>query len=46
MSKSAIQPYNPEEKQKFNIEIYNFDNYSGNIINNPRDLLFIKKQLI
>ena len=43
MSKSAIQPYNPEEKTKFNIEIYNFENYSGNIINNPRDLLYIKK---
>ena len=43
MSKSAIQPYSPDEKQKFNSEIYNFENYSGNIINNPRDLLYIKK---
>ena len=43
MSKSAIQPYNPDDKQKFNSEIYNFENYSGNIINNPRDLLYIKK---
>ncbi len=43
MSKSAIQPYSPDDKQKFNSEIYNFENYSGNIINNPRDLLYIKK---
>lgn len=43
MSKSAIQPYVPEDKKKYDTEIYNFDNYSGNIINNPRDLVFSKK---
>jgi hypothetical protein len=43
MSKSAIQPYVPEDKKKYDTEIYNFDNYSGNIINNPRDLIFSKK---
>ena len=42
MSKSAIQPYNPEDSKQYNTEIYNFENYSGNIINNKRDLLYVK----
>ena len=43
MQKSAIQAYMPEDKKKYNTEIYNFDNYSGNIINNPRDMIYYKK---
>jgi hypothetical protein len=45
MPKSAIYPYDPEERREnYPIDIYNFYNYSGNIINNPKDLIFNPKK--
>jgi len=43
MTKSDIQSYNPDDKKNFNTEIYNFNNYSGNIINNTKDMIYVKK---
>jgi hypothetical protein len=44
MPKSAIQPYDPEEKRhNYQMDNYHFNNYSGNIINNPKDYLLKKK---
>ena len=44
MPRSAIQPYDPEEKRdNYSLDIYNFENYSGNIINNPKELVLKKK---
>ena len=44
MPKSAIQPYDPEEKRyNYQTDNYHFDNYSGNIINNPKDYVLKKK---
>ena len=38
--KSRIYPYDPNEhKDSFNFESYHFDNTSGNLINNPKDLI-------
>lgn len=40
LPKSAIHPYIPEEqKSNYEIDSYNFNNYSGNIINNPKDMI-------
>ena len=45
MPRSAIHPYDPEErKDNYDTDIYHFHNYSGNIINNPRDLIFNTKK--
>jgi hypothetical protein len=45
MPRSAIHPYDPEErKDNYDIDSYHFHNYSGNIINNPRDLIFNTKK--
>lgn len=44
MPKSAILPYDPDEKRNnYSIDNYSFENYSGNIINNPKDLVLKKK---
>lgn len=41
MSKSAIFPYDPDERRdNYSLDIYNFHNYSGNIINNPKDFIY------
>jgi hypothetical protein len=45
MPRSAIPPYDPEERRdNFSIDSYFFHNYSGNIINNPNDLIFNPKK--
>ena len=45
MPRSAIHPYDPQErKDNYDTDIYHFHNYSGNIINNPRDLIFNTKK--
>jgi len=45
MPKSSIYPYDPkEQKYNYQTESYYFSNYSGNIINNPRDLIFNPKK--
>ena len=44
MPKSAIQPYDPEERRNnYPTDIYSFENYSGNIINNSKNLVLKKK---
>lgn len=45
LPRSAIHPYDPEErKDNYPTDIYYFNNYSGNIINNSKDLVYdIKK---
>jgi len=45
LPRSAIYPYDPEErKDNYPIDIYYFYNYSGNIINNPKDLIYNNKK--
>ena len=45
MPRSAIHPYDPEERRdNYPIDGYYFNNYSGNIINNPKDLIFNPKK--
>jgi hypothetical protein len=45
MPRSAIPPYNPEEKRdNFPFDSYFFYNCSGNIINNPKDFIFNPKK--
>jgi hypothetical protein len=45
MSRTSIQPYDPaEEKTNYKTDGYQFNNYSGNIINNPRDYIFNPKK--
>lgn len=45
MPRSAIPPYDPEEHDRdFPFESYFFQNASGNVINNPRDLVFNLKK--
>lgn len=45
MPRSSIPPYDPEEqKDNFPFDSYFFYNYSGNIINNPKDLIFNPKK--
>ena len=38
--RSSIQSYSPEDNKILNVENYHFDNYSGNIINNPKELVY------
>jgi hypothetical protein len=46
LPKSAIYPYDPEERRNnYPIDIYSFNNYSGNIINNPKDLIYNLKNI-
>ncbi len=41
MPRSAIQPYDPDEKRdNYPTDQYFFHNYSGNVINNPKDYIF------
>lgn len=42
--KSYIQSYLPEDKKTYNTDIYNFGNYSANIINNPLDKVYDLKK--
>lgn len=45
MQKSSIHPYFPEEhRNNFSSDSYSFKNYSGNIINNPIDLIYNLKK--
>jgi hypothetical protein len=44
MPRSAIHPYDPDEKKdNFPFDSYYFNNTSGNIINNPKDLIYNPK---
>lgn len=43
LPKSAIRPYDPDENKDYDMSMYNFNNYSGNIVNNPKDLIINKK---
>ena len=38
--RSSIQSYSPEDNKILNVDNYHFDNYSGNIINNPKELVY------
>jgi len=41
LPRSAIPPYDPEERRhNFPIDSYYYNNTSGNIINNPKDLIY------
>ena len=43
--RSAIAPYDPEERrQNFPTDSYYYNNTSGNIINNPKDLVYNHKE--
>ncbi len=45
MPRSAIPPYDPEERRhNFPLDSYFFHNFSGNLINNPRDLIYNPKK--
>ena len=44
LPKSSIYPYEPDETKEYNTDMYHFDNSSGNIINNPKDLVFNPKK--
>lgn len=45
LPRSAIYPYDPEERRdNYPIDSYFFENYSGNIINNPKDLIYNPKK--
>ena len=45
MPRSAMHPYDPEERRdNFSTDSYFFHNYSGNIINNPKDLIYNPKK--
>jgi hypothetical protein len=45
MPRSAIYPYDPEERRdNYPTDSYFFHNYSGNIINNPKDLIYNPKK--
>jgi hypothetical protein len=47
LPRSAIFPYDPEErKDNYATDIYFFNNSSGNIINNPKEFVYNKKDLI
>lgn len=40
-TKSTVFPYNPNEQiNEYRTDIYNFSNYSGNIINNPKNMIY------
>lgn len=41
LTKSAIQPYDPESEQEYDLSKYSFPNCSGNIINNPKDMIYV-----
>jgi hypothetical protein len=44
MPRSQIQPYDPQNnRDNYSTENYTFSNYSGNIINNPKDKIILKK---
>jgi len=44
LPRSAVPSYDPEERREnYPIDNYYFNNYSGNIIVNPKELIFIKK---
>jgi hypothetical protein len=46
LPRSAVYPYDPEErKDNYDMNIYYFNNYSGNIINNPKDLVYNKNKV-
>lgn len=45
LPRSAIYPYDPEErKDNYATDIYFFHNYSGNIINNPKEFVYNNKK--
>jgi hypothetical protein len=45
LPRSAIFPYDPEErKDNYATDIYFFNNYSGNIIINPKELVYNNKK--
>lgn len=45
LPRSAIFPYDPEErKDNYATDIYFFNNYSGNIINNPKEFIYNNKK--
>ena len=45
LPRSAIFPYDPEErKDNYPTDIYFFNNYSGNIINNPKEFIYNNKK--
>ena len=45
MPRSAMHPYDPEERRdNFPTDVYYFHNNSGNIINNPKDLIYNPKK--
>lgn len=45
LPRSAIFPYDPEErKDNYPTDIYFFHNYSGNIINNPKEFIYNPKK--
>jgi len=46
LPRSAIYPYDPEErKDDYPTDIYFFNNYSGNIINNPKEFIYNNKKI-
>lgn len=47
LPKSFITPYDPSEhRDNYSTDSYYFSNYSGNIINNPKDMIFNSKNEI